>query len=133
MADRETAVGNLSRALAQLEAFAALPIETDRDRAGLVQGFEFTFELFWKYFQKVAPDAGLTANTPREALRAGVLLRCITDAESNSWTLMLRDRNLTSHTYNLPLAKEIVGRIVSEYLPCFRSAMARIRALPLGS
>lgn len=126
MADRASAFHNLSRGLAQLEAFAGLPIENERDKAGVIQAFEFTFELFWKYFQKVAPEAGLSASTPREALQAGVLLGLIVERESAAWSLMLRDRNLSSHTYNEPLAGEILQRVLDQYLPCFRLTKGRL-------
>ncbi len=38
---------NFAKALARLREFAALPIANDRDRAGVIQAFEFTFEQCW--------------------------------------------------------------------------------------
>ena len=93
MADVPAALGNLERAFAELESYVALPVRNQRDKAGLIQGFEFTFELFWKTFQKLAPEAGLDASSPREALIAGVKLHVITAEESPHWSQMLRDRN----------------------------------------
>ena len=112
--------------MAELESYAALPIVHRRDKAGLIQAFEFTFELFWKLFQKLAPDAGLDASSPREALIAAARLRLLSPDETDAWSQMLRDRNLASHTYNAPLADEIVDRLLKTYLACFRSALARI-------
>lgn len=129
MADRTHALENLERALAELESYAALPVVNRRDKAGLIQAFEFTFELFWKLFQKLGPEAGLETASPREALIAGVKLRLIATDESGAWTQMLRDRNLTSHTYNAGLADEIVERLLGSYLACFRAAIARVRSL----
>jgi Nucleotidyltransferase substrate binding protein like len=71
MADLALALANLERAFAEFESYLELPVTHQRDKAGLIQGFEFTFELFWKTFQKLAPDAGLEASSPREALMAG--------------------------------------------------------------
>jgi nucleotidyltransferase substrate binding protein (TIGR01987 family) len=128
MADVASALANLERAFSELESYLALPVTSARDKAGLIQGFEFTFELFWKTFQKLAPDAGLEASSPREALMTGVSLHLIAAEESAHWSQMLRDRNLTSHTYNAGVADEIVERLVQHYAPCFRSALARLRA-----
>jgi nucleotidyltransferase substrate binding protein (TIGR01987 family) len=127
MADVSLALGNLERACAELESYLALPVAHARDKAGLIQGFEFTFELFWKTFQKLAPDAGLDASSPREALMAGVALHLIAAEESPHWAQMLRDRNLTSHTYNAHVADEIIARLLGEYAACFRQALVRIR------
>ena len=128
MADQHQALSNLERAMSELESYAALPIVHRRDKAGLIQAFEFTFELFWRCFQKLAPGAGLEAASPREALAAGVKLHLIEVEESNDWSQMLRDRNLTSHTYNAPLADEILGRLLACYLPRFRATHARLRS-----
>lgn len=127
MADRPQALQNLEHALGELESYAALPIVHNRDKAGLIQAFEFTFELFWKTFQKLAPDAGLEAASPREALQAGAKLHLIAVDEIDDWSQMLRDRNVTSHTYNVAVADEIVTRLLARYLPCFRSTRARLR------
>jgi len=132
MADRVTALANLERAFTELESYLALPIAHARDKAGLIQGFEFTFELFWKTFQKLAPEAGLEASSPREALIAGVQLRLIAAEESPYWSQMLRDRNMTSHTYNANVADDIIERLVGDYARCFRSALVRLRRGPAG-
>jgi nucleotidyltransferase substrate binding protein (TIGR01987 family) len=127
MAELSFALANLERAFAEFEDYLALPITHRRDKAGVIQGFEFTFELFWKTFQKLAPDAGLEASSPREALVAGVKLHFITADESPHWAEMLRDRNLTSHTYNRNVADEILERVLRDYLPCFRQTLERLR------
>jgi nucleotidyltransferase substrate binding protein (TIGR01987 family) len=128
MADLPTALGNLERAFAELESYIALPVRNQRDKAGLIQGFEFTFELFWKTFQKLAPEAGLDASSPREALIAGVKLHFITAEESPHWSQMLRDGNLTSHTYNAAVADQILERLLRDYVPAFRASLQRLRA-----
>jgi len=132
MADLSAALANLERAFAELESYLTLPITHQRDKAGLIQGFEFTFEIFWKAFQKLAPDAGLEASSPRESLMAGLKLHLITPEEAPHWSQMLRDRNLTSHTYNQSVADEIVERLVRDYVPCFREALARLRTTMLA-
>lgn len=119
--------------MAELESYAAIPIVNRRDKAGLIQAFEFTFELFWKLFQKLAPEAGLEAASPREALVAGVKLHLVSSEEGGTWVQMLKDRNLSSHTYNAPLADEIVQRLLADYLSCFRSTLERARSSVSGT
>lgn len=92
--------GNLKQAFGQLESYLSEPAKTDRDRAGVIQAFEFTFEQFWKAFQKVAGAQGLEANSPRQALQAAFQIRLIESMEENVWLEMLKDRNLTSHVYH---------------------------------
>jgi nucleotidyltransferase substrate binding protein (TIGR01987 family) len=127
VADLSKALANLERAMAELESYAAIPISNRRDKAGLIQAFEFTFELFWKTFQKLSADAGLEALSPRESLLVGVKLHLITGSERETWSQMLRDRNLSSHTYNAALADEIVARLLGSYLECFRVTLVRVR------
>jgi len=133
VADLTRTMQNLERAMAELESYVAIPIVNRRDKAGLIQAFEFTFELFWKLFQKLAPEAGIDAASPREALVAGVKLHLVSGEESGAWAQMLRDRNLSSHTYNAPLADEIVQRLLADYLPCFRSTIERARTVVSGT
>lgn len=41
---------------------------------------------------------------------------------------MLRDRNLTSHTYNASVADQIIERLLRDYMAAFRAALERLRA-----
>jgi hypothetical protein len=45
---------SLENALARLKAFISEPIVTDRDKAGVIQALELSFELAWKAIQKFA-------------------------------------------------------------------------------
>jgi nucleotidyltransferase substrate binding protein (TIGR01987 family) len=127
MADLRAALENLAKAHGRLREFSALPVVTDRDKAGIIQAFEFTFERFWKTFQKAAPEAGLGADSPRQALQAGVRMGYIPIEHEGVWARMLADRNLTSHTYWDDLADAVYARIVAEYLPCFDEALRKLR------
>ena len=50
---------NFQSAYGELVNYLSLPIETPRDRAGIIKAFEFTFELAWKTFQKMATIEGV--------------------------------------------------------------------------
>ena len=71
--DRLTrSVHNLTLALHSLEQFLAEPVRTNRDKAGIIQAFEFTYELAWKTFQRIAQTEGLQVATPRQAFASAM-------------------------------------------------------------
>jgi hypothetical protein len=67
-------VRNFSLALASLEEFVAEPVRTHRDKAGIIQAFEFTYELAWKTFQRLAQNEGLQVASPRQAFSSACRL-----------------------------------------------------------
>jgi nucleotidyltransferase substrate binding protein (TIGR01987 family) len=113
---------NFGRALVKLREFTSMPVADDRDRAGIIQAFEFTFEQCWKAFQRTATAQGLTAASPRQALQAAMQLRLILAADEELWLGMLHDRNMTSHLYHEDIAREIADRIVSLYVRLLENA-----------
>jgi nucleotidyltransferase substrate binding protein (TIGR01987 family) len=117
---------NFSLALASLEEFIAEPVRTNRDKAGIIQAFEFTYELAWKTFQRLAQDEGLQVASPRQAFSSALQAGFIPPEEEPVWIAMMQDRNLTSHTYHESLATEIVQRIRTAYLPVLKVAVARL-------
>jgi nucleotidyltransferase substrate binding protein (TIGR01987 family) len=117
---------NLRLALASLEQFLAEPVRTNRDKAGIIQAFEFTYEVAWKTFQKIAQEEGLRVATPRQAFSCALQAGFIYAEEEAAWIGMIQDRNLTSHTYHESLATEIVERIRTSYFPIIKSTVARV-------
>lgn len=117
---------NFQSALKQLESFTSMPINNDRDRAGIIQAFEFTFETAWKTVQKAVEKQGLPAGSPKLAFKAAFQVGWIKENEQEEWVLMLEDRNLTSHTYKEDLAKEILGRIQKKHLSSLKSLFTRM-------
>ena len=78
------------------------------ERAGIIQGFEFCYELFWKVFQKISASEGLVTGSPKQAIKAAFAMGLIDD--EILWLKMIEDRNLTVHTYNEALSIEIYQR-----------------------
>ena len=62
-----------------------------------------------------------TRDTLREAFRQELI------QDGESWTLMIQDRNLTSHTYNRATADAIAANIQKHYLGCFQSLRTRLQ------
>lgn len=78
-----------------------------------IQRFEFCIELTWKTLKKCLAIEGIEANTPRECIQQAYSIHWIND--ESAWLSMLKDRNLTSHTYKEDLALEIYHRLPLHY------------------
>ena len=104
-------------ALGTLRAFCAEPIENDRDVAGVLQGFAFTFELAWKVVQDEIERRGYAERGPRLASAAGLRAGIVPVEDGDAWSDALEDRNLVAHTYRPDWARDLAGRVSERYLP----------------
>ncbi|HSX14197.1 MAG TPA: nucleotidyltransferase substrate binding protein [Chlamydiales bacterium] len=66
--------------------------------AGIIQSFEFTFELAWKTLKDYLESMGNTVSFPREVIREAFATQLIKDG--HLWIEMLEKKNILSHTYN---------------------------------
>lgn len=103
-----TKLEDLKSAVAKLkEGIAEAKDELDQD--GVIQRFEFSFELTWKTIQEYARLSGLEVVSPKDAFRVAADLKLLDDPEK--WFMFLKDRNETAHLYDGTRAKEIFSRI----------------------
>lgn len=123
----KNSISNFETAYSKLEEYLALPIENDRDRAGIIKAFEFTFELAWKTFQKIAIDEGLEAGGPKSSLKQAFKMNIIQNEAESIWLQMLEDRNLMSHTYRDTLSKIVVERIQNDYNQAFKGVIKELK------
>lgn len=115
----------LSNALKRLEEVIKDPIDAHKAIVdATIQRFEFTFELFWKWLRRIICERGIEVNFPKDVLREAYKAKMIDDEEI--WLKMLRDRNLTSHTYNEDLAMSIY-KDIKIYAPLIREVFERHR------
>lgn len=85
---------------------------------GVIQRFEFTYELAWKLMKAYLEYEGIAdVNSPRAAFKEAFKAELI--FEGDIWIDMIGDRNLAAHTYNEEMAKEIYGRIKEKYFERF--------------
>ena len=131
MTTEEKALANAEAAVATLREFLGTPVVSDRDRAGVIQAFEFTFEAVWKLFKAMAEREGLPAESPRRALVAGHSLSLIDDEAL--WLAMLTDRSLTTHTYHHQVAERIFSAVRDCYAPALDGAVRACRAVAAGA
>ncbi len=113
------------RAISKLdEVLRAEYSEITRDSA--IQRFEFTFELCWKALKAYAEDMGSAEiYYPKEALKSAFQLKLLDDEQG--FLRMLKNRNLTSHTYNESVANGIHQSLPQD-LVLMRETLSRLKA-----
>jgi nucleotidyltransferase substrate binding protein (TIGR01987 family) len=91
------------------------PIELDVIKAGVVQNFEFSYELCWKFMKRwLEENIGSTQvdGVPRrELFRLAAESRLLNDVER--WMDYHRARNRTSHVYDPNIAEIVVREAVA--------------------
>lgn len=94
------------------------------EKEGVIQRFEFSFELAWKSMKDFLESEGLiiTPLTPRQVIKEAFGANVIDDGQV--WIDMLDHRNLLAHTYDHSVFEEAVDQIAERYL----EAMASLHA-----
>lgn len=84
-------------------------------RDGVIQRFEFTFELGWKSLKEYMEDQGAAGEFqfPKGVLKAAYAAGLISDADV--WLDMLASRNVTSHIYDDAQAAQVLDAIRNCY------------------
>ncbi len=109
---------NFEKAFLFLEGIVKKESYSPIEVGGLVQAFEFTFELVWKTIKDYLYEQGVETSFPREAIKEGFQTHVIEDG--HTWIEMLEKRNEISHTYNETVAKNAVDVIQHKYYPAVR-------------
>jgi nucleotidyltransferase substrate binding protein (TIGR01987 family) len=89
------------------EVIAAEDTPFNRD-AG-IQRFEFTVELAWKCIQSFMKNQNIICRSPNECLKEAFQFGLMED--DPLWLEMLKDRNLTSHTYHEETALLVLKKV----------------------
>jgi nucleotidyltransferase substrate binding protein (TIGR01987 family) len=89
------------------------------EQEGLVQRFEYTFELGWKTLKDYLLYSGVTLEvvTPREVIKSAYVANLIHHGEI--WIEMLDRRNLLSHTYDHKIFAAAVEEVENNYIKLF--------------
>jgi nucleotidyltransferase substrate binding protein (TIGR01987 family) len=83
------------------------------EKEGLIQRFEYTFELAWKTLKDYLESQEVSANFPREVIKSAFHYGLIEDGDV--WMDMLEKRNLMAHTYDEERFKLAVTKIKNSY------------------
>lgn len=91
---------------------------------GVIQRFEFTFELFGKSLRMILEDQGIPCRTPKECLKSAFKIGLL--SEEQVFLNTLEDRNKTSHLYHEEESEKIFQRIKADYLPAMEKILKGI-------
>lgn len=126
---------NYQKALRQLDNAVDLSRQrplSDLEKQGLIQAFEYTYELGWNTLKDYLSYQGITEIIgARDAIRQAFRRELISDGEG--WMEMLVDRNLTSHTYNEDTADEIVNKVCERYHAILLALQVKLAAIEAAS
>jgi nucleotidyltransferase substrate binding protein (TIGR01987 family) len=121
-------LNHFSKALGQLRKFIEKSALNELEEQGLIQAFEYTYELAWNTLKDYFEAQGETnINGSRDAFRLAFKRGLIKDGET--WMDMIRSRTLTSHTYNEEVAKQIATAIVNRYFSEFVMLQTQLQSL----
>lgn len=120
---------NALRRLAEVVNVMSVRQLNDFEADGLIQRFEFTFELAWKLIKSYAEYQGVDKEImgSRDAVRWGLDNGLI--SESDVWMEMIKRRNDTSHTYDEAAAAEVVLRVKEAYFMEFVALFDKMKTL----
>lgn len=118
-------LGNLQKALSRLEEAIRIPIQNDRDLAGIIKHFEFVYELSWLTLKRYLVEEGRVTSTPKNVLQVAYEIGLISDEKT--WLEIMEDRNETVHTYDEDFAKAMVKRITNKYVVVFQMLLKKLK------
>jgi len=127
---------HFSKAFAQLKEAVQLSQQrklSKLEEQGLIQSFEYTYELAWNVLKDYLELQGETEiHGSRDAIRLAFRRGLIADGDT--WMEMIRDRISSTHTYNEETARKVAANVVKLYFPEFeklRSKMGALKEKPL--
>ncbi|NOQ35359.1 MAG: DUF86 domain-containing protein [Methylococcaceae bacterium] len=87
------------------------------EKEGVIQRFEYTFELAWKTLKDKIEYDGIILDhiSPKAVVKKAYATKYIQDADL--WLQMIGDRNLMSHTYDFVKFETVIKTIKKSYLP----------------
>jgi len=98
------------------------------EEQGLIQSFEYTHELAWNMLKDFLEKRGArnlygSKDTTREAFKRGLI------KNGEAWMDMIKNRNLTSHTYDEAIASQIISAILNAYFAEFEALQIKLDKL----
>jgi nucleotidyltransferase substrate binding protein (TIGR01987 family) len=120
-------LSNFQKAFEKLEDALSKPDHSMLEKAGVIQIYEFTFELAWKTLKDYLEEKGVEAKFPRDAIKQAFKYEIIEDGEI--WLDMLQKRNLMAHTYDETMAELAYSLIVNDYFTALNQVFLKLGAV----
>ncbi len=129
MSEVDLALSTFRSALSRLEEGIRFTRDDETEenllkRDGVIQRFEFTFELLWKTLKIVLESKGILCKAPSECLKEAFRLGLIQD--ETAYMQMLKDRNKTSLLYSKGQADDIFDNIKTIHLNKMQELLAAL-------
>lgn len=96
---------------------------------GVIQRFEFTFELSWKVLKDYLDYKGIEVKTPRDSIKKAFETDIISDGDE--WIDMMIDRNRTSHIYDEEESRAIYNKIKNRHICLLRKLREKLENISL--
>lgn len=116
---------NLEQAFGQLAKGVALATPNDIEKQGIIQSFEFTFELAWKTLKNYLESQQVVAQFPRDVIKQSFHYQLIVDGDT--WMDMLEKKNEMVHTYDAAQANKALGLIRASYFKALQQVLTLLR------
>jgi nucleotidyltransferase substrate binding protein (TIGR01987 family) len=100
---------------------------SDLEKEGVVQRFEYTFELAWKTVKDYLVYSGIVFDqiTPRRIIKEAFAARIIEDGQT--WIDMLEQRNMMSHTYDKETFDNVIHNITQRYFTALQQVFTWLK------
>lgn len=118
---------NFKKATLQLTEFINKKELNKFEVQGLIQCFEYTFELAWKTMKDYLEFQGFVVKSPRNTIQTAFQIELITDG--HTWIDALEKRNLMAHTYDEDKAAEAEELIRKEYYKAIKELSIKLEGL----
>ena len=101
---------------------------TDLEKQGLIQGFEFTFELAWNVMKDYLEEQGIMDIVGSKADVRNAYKNDIID-DGQIWMDMIESRNISSHSYDEETANKIIVNIINIYFLHFQKFLTKMEGI----
>jgi nucleotidyltransferase substrate binding protein (TIGR01987 family) len=121
-------LSHYAKALSQLTKFIEKGRLNELEKQGLIQSFEYTYELAWNTLKDYFEAQGETnMHGSRDVFRLAFKRGLIENGET--WMDMIKSRILPSHTYNEDVAEIIAADIINRYFSEFVTLKTKMESL----